>query len=130
VWRWQRTVADFIRYYTETDMRLLAELDELHGTPCGAAAKKLCERMFRIHGDHRYEGLSHISVSHLYDLRRANGYQRQRRQFEKTRPSALKPCGSTLARSARPRAICAWIRFTKGIWMASRACITSMPSMR
>jgi transposase InsO family protein len=55
--------------------------------PVGAAAKKLCERMFRIHGDHRYEGLSHISVSHLYNLRRANGYQRQRRHFEKTCPS-------------------------------------------
>ena len=83
--RRQRTVAGFVRYYTETDMHLLAELDELHGTPCGAAAKKLCERMFRIHGDHRYEGLSHISVSHLYNLRKANGYQRQRRQFDTTR---------------------------------------------
>lgn len=85
--RRQRTVAGFVRYYTETDMRLLAELDELHGTPCGAAAKKLCERMVRVHGDARYEALSHISVSHLYNLRKANGYQRQRRQFEKTRPS-------------------------------------------
>ena len=83
--RRQRTVAGFVRYYTEAGARLLAELDELHGTPCGAAAKKLCERMFRIHGDHRYEGLSHISVSHLYNLRKANGYQRQRRQFDTTR---------------------------------------------
>jgi transposase InsO family protein len=49
------------------------------------AAKKLCERMFRIHGDHRDEALSHISVSHLYNLRKAYGYQRQRRQFETTR---------------------------------------------
>jgi len=85
--RRQRTVAGFVRYYSEADARLLAELDELHGTPCGAAAKKLCERMFRIHGDHRYAALSHISVSHLYNLRKAHGYQRQRRHFEKTRPS-------------------------------------------
>jgi hypothetical protein len=41
--------------------------------------------MFRIHGDHRYEALSHISVSHLYNLRKAYGYQRQRRQFDTTR---------------------------------------------
>jgi transposase InsO family protein len=83
--RRQRTVAGFVRYYSDADARLLAELDALHGTPCGAAAKKLCERMFRIHGDHRYEALSHISVSHLYNLRKAYGYQRQRRQFDTTR---------------------------------------------
>jgi transposase len=84
--RRQRTVAGFTRYYTDADARLLAKLDELHGTPCGAAAKKLCERMYRIHGDERFETLSHISVSHLYNLRKANGYRRQRRQFDKTRP--------------------------------------------
>ena len=85
--RRQRTVAGFTRYYTDTDIRLLAELDELHGTPCGAAAKKLSERMYHVHGDSRFEALSHISVSHLYNLRKANGYQRQRRQFDKTRPT-------------------------------------------
>jgi transposase InsO family protein len=85
--RRQRTVAGFQRYYTPADAQLLAELDELHGTPCGAAAKKLCERMYRVHGDGRYEALSHISVSHLYNLRKANGYRRQRRHFEKTRPT-------------------------------------------
>jgi len=85
--RRQRTVAGFQRYYTSEDARLLAELDELHGTPCGAAAKKLCERMYRVYGDARFESLSHISISHLYNLRRATGYRRQRRHFEKTRPT-------------------------------------------
>jgi len=83
--RRQRTVAGFSRYYTSADARLLAELDSLHSQPCGAAAKKLCERMYRVHGDERYEALSHISVSHLYNLRKATGYQRQRRHFDKTR---------------------------------------------
>ena len=55
--RRQRTVAGFARYYTSEDVRLLAELDELHNTPCGAASKKLCERMYRVHGDSRYETL-------------------------------------------------------------------------
>lgn len=76
--RRQRTVAGFVRYYSDEDARLLAELDELHGTPCGAAAKKLCERMYRVHGDCRYEALSHISVSHLYNLRKAGGYRGRR----------------------------------------------------
>ena len=60
--RRQRTVTGFQRYYTTQDALLLAELDELHGTPCGAAAKKLCERVYRVHGDARFEQLSHISV--------------------------------------------------------------------
>jgi len=87
VQRRQRTVAGFQCYYTRQDALLLAELDELHGTPCGAAAKKRCERMYHIHGDARFEQLSHISVSHLYNLRHSTGYQRQRRQFDKTRPT-------------------------------------------
>ena len=85
--RRQRTVAGFVRYYSDEDARLLAELDELHATPCGAAAKKLCERMYRVYGDERFEVLSHISVSHLYNLRKATGYRRRRRHFEKTRPA-------------------------------------------
>ena len=76
--RRQRTAAGFVRYYSEADARLLAELDELHGTPCGAAAKKLCERMYLVHGDSRFEALSHISVSHLYNLRKASSYRRRR----------------------------------------------------
>lgn len=96
--RRQRTVAGFVRYYTEEDSRLLAELDELHGTPCGAAAKKLCERMYWIHGDERYEGLSHISVSHLYNLRKSAGYCRRRRHFEKTRPTR-----SQIAQRRKPK---------------------------
>ena len=67
-----------MRYYTDADAWLLAELDELHGTPCGPAAKKLCERMYRVYGDGCFEALSHISVSHLYNLRKANAYRRQR----------------------------------------------------
>ncbi|MCU7921044.1 MAG: hypothetical protein KZQ95_22195, partial [Candidatus Thiodiazotropha sp. (ex Epidulcina cf. delphinae)] len=85
--RRQRTVAGFQRYYTPQDTRLLAELDELHGAPCGAAAKKLYERMYQVHGDARFEALSHISVSQLYNLRHSSGYQRQRRHFDKTRPT-------------------------------------------
>ncbi|MCU7896619.1 MAG: integrase, partial [Candidatus Thiodiazotropha sp. (ex Lucinoma aequizonata)] len=67
--RHQRTVIGFQLYYATQDAQLLAELDELHGTPCGAAAKKFCKRMYRVHGDARFEHLSHISVSHLYNLR-------------------------------------------------------------
>ncbi|MGH8613862.1 MAG: hypothetical protein ACREYF_18035 [Gammaproteobacteria bacterium] len=39
--------------------------------------------------DTRYERLATISVSHLYNLRRAAGYQKLRQHWTKTRPTAL-----------------------------------------
>lgn len=82
--RQQRTVSGFERFYRTEDAVLLAKTDKLHGTLSGAATKKICERMLLIYGDHRYERLAKISVAHLYNLRQSTGYQRQRRQFDKT----------------------------------------------
>lgn len=82
--RKQRTANGFSRRYTDTDIRLLAEMDELHETPCGAVVKKLCARALA-QGDRRYERLALISASHIYNLRRSKPYQQRRRCFEKTR---------------------------------------------
>ncbi len=73
--------------YNARDIRLLADLDELHETPCGHAVKKLAERACTVHGESQYENLATISVSHLYNLRASVDYQRQRRHFEKTHPT-------------------------------------------
>lgn len=70
--------------YSAADVALLAETDTLHGQLCGATTKKICEQMYKVHGDRRYERLAAISVSHLYNLRHSLGYQRQRRHFDKT----------------------------------------------
>jgi len=64
--------------YTLADSQALAELDALHGNLSGPATRKLAERAFRLFGDLRYERLAGISVAHLYNLRRAEGYQRAR----------------------------------------------------
>ncbi|MCP3665445.1 MAG: transposase family protein, partial [Gammaproteobacteria bacterium] len=84
--RQQRTVADFERFYRTADAVLLAETDKLHGTLSGGATRKICERMLLLYDDARYERLAKISVSHLYNLRHSNDYQRQRCQFDKTHP--------------------------------------------
>lgn len=68
---------------------LLAQTDEAHQTLSGPASKKLFERAYRIYKDPTYERLSTISVSHLYNLRKSQIYQRQRRHFTKTQPSAV-----------------------------------------
>jgi len=74
--------------YTDVDRRLLAKLDELHGTLSGPATKKLCERAWLLFNLSAYQRLAGISVSHLYNLRRSTAYQKNRRQFDKTRPRA------------------------------------------
>lgn len=68
----------FAYRYTAADQQALAELDALHGTLSGPATRKLAERAFHRFGDARYERLASISVAHLYNLRRATGYQRAR----------------------------------------------------
>jgi transposase InsO family protein len=88
--RHQRTVDGFKRKYTEKDIRLLAEMDERHDTPCGQAVKKLCERAYAIYDQTDYASLAMISVSHLYNLRKSKAYIRQRRHFEKTRSKPSK----------------------------------------
>lgn len=88
----------FARKYTDADRRLLAELDELHSTLSGPAAKKLCERAWRLFDLPDYQRLAGISVSHLYNLRRSRTYQRARRQFDKTRP-----CTSPIGERRKPQ---------------------------
>lgn len=78
----------FIRRYTDADIRLLAQTDELHGTLSGHATKKLCERACRIFGEREYRRLADISVAHLYNLRHCRAYRSERIHFTKTCPRA------------------------------------------
>lgn len=74
----------FSRRYSNEDVRLLALMDERHGTACGQAIKKLCERADQLFGESEYRNLSQISVSHLYNLRASLGYKKHRQVFTKT----------------------------------------------
>ena len=79
----------FARRYTTEDIRLLAEMDVLHGTLSGTTTRKLCERAFKVHGDVRFERLAGISNGHLYNLRQHKTYQSKRGSFDKTRPTKV-----------------------------------------
>ncbi len=76
----------FPRRYTRADIRLLAEVDALHGTLSGPATRKLCERAYRLFGDTRFERLAAISNGHLYNLRQSKTYQQRRGPVHKTQP--------------------------------------------
>ena len=79
----------FARRYTTEDIRLLAEMDALHGTLSGTTTRKLCERALKVHGDARFERLAGISNGHLYNLRQHKTYQSKRGSFDKTRPTKV-----------------------------------------
>lgn len=68
----------FARRYGLADQQALAELDAVHGQLSGPATRKLAERACYLFADARYQRLAEISVAHLYNLRRAAGYQRAR----------------------------------------------------
>ena len=55
--------------------------------PSGPAIKKFCERACQLFGEAEYQRLATISIGHLYNLRKSQGYRRQRRSVEKTRPT-------------------------------------------
>ena len=84
--RRQCTAKGFTTKYTREDIRLLAQLDELHGTLRGPATKKLCERAWQVFKQAEYQRLAGISVSHLYNLRQSTRYARQRGTVNKTHP--------------------------------------------
>jgi len=89
----------FKTHYTGQDAALLADVDSWHGTLSGPATKKLCERQFTLFRDARFERLSAISVSHLYNLRRTQSYRRKRGVVTKTK-SVQVPIGER--RAPRP----------------------------
>lgn len=93
--------------YSKKDVQLLAKMDELHDTPCGQAVKKLMERAYQIYDETKYQNLSNISVSHLYNLRGSNGYKKQRRTFEKTKS---KKCDIGVRKKPRPNGEPGYIR--------------------
>ena len=79
----------FKRTYSAADIALLAELDSLHDTLSGPATRVLARRAYERFGDGRYARLATISVSHLYNLRARESYQKQRMVWQKTRASAV-----------------------------------------
>jgi hypothetical protein len=76
----------FVRKYTPADVELLVEMDKAHENVCGPAIAHLLQRAYRRYDDVRYERLAQLSVSHLYNLRKSAGYQKQRMSFTATRP--------------------------------------------
>ncbi|MDD5636112.1 MAG: hypothetical protein PHE81_05970, partial [Atribacterota bacterium] len=66
----------FEKKYTPRDIQLLAQTAQVHDSPNGASLKKTLERMAREYGKEEYLNISHISVSHIYNLKKKVSYLR------------------------------------------------------
>lgn len=73
--RYGRPAVPFARKYTSADIELLVEMDRANENVCGPAIVHLLQRALCVYGDQRYERLSKLSVSHLYNLRKSGGYR-------------------------------------------------------
>ena len=105
--RYARPAMPFARKYTSADIELLVQMDRANEDVCGPAIVHLLRRAFCVYGDRRYERLSKLSVSHLYNLRKSAGYQAQRVHLTKTR-AVCNPIG--VRKAPRPNGRAGWVR--------------------
>jgi len=75
--------------YTMIDHELLAETDNLHWRLSGPATKRILERQYEVYKDKRFERLSGISSSHIYNLRKSRTYQLRAQTIAKTKSVSI-----------------------------------------
>ena len=79
----------FPRRYTRADVELLATVDEAHETLSGPATRRILQRAYEQYDKPEYQRLATISVAHLYNLRQQPRYRERRRNYVKTKPTAV-----------------------------------------
>lgn len=84
-----RTQPTFPRIYTLEDIALLVAVDAAEQRRTGGAVKKTFGDMYTVYGDVRFERLSRISVSHLYNLRGTRQYASASLTYTKTNPTSV-----------------------------------------
>lgn len=85
--RYVKPVQAYAQRFTDEDIVALAQVDRAFGTLSGAATTHVLWRQWHEYGDARFQRLSTISVSHLYNLRKSARYERERVQRSKTTTS-------------------------------------------
>ena len=82
----ERTQNTFQKIYTGKDIELLAEVSNITLNQNGRALKEMLKSMYDDFIDLRFERLSQISVSHLYNLKKKNLYKNKSLFYTKTNP--------------------------------------------
>lgn len=82
----ERTQNIFTKFYEGNDIELLAEVSNVTLNQNGYALREMCKSMYLDFNDLRFEKLSKISVSHLYNLKKTNTYEHKSLFYTKTNP--------------------------------------------
>jgi len=82
----KRNNTSFRKIYTNDDIALLADFDEISKDRTGNALRKHFNRMFYKYGDDRFIRLKNISHGHIYNLRDTNVYKFHHKRFKHTNP--------------------------------------------
>ena len=85
----KRTQPIFPRVFTVEDIALVAEVDNAEERRTGGALRKTFADMFHVYKDKRFERLSKISVSHVYNLRGTRVYQSRSLTYTKTQATQV-----------------------------------------
>jgi hypothetical protein len=83
----ERTQNTFQKFYGGQDIELLAEVSNVTLNQNGRALKAMCKSMYLDFSDLRFEKLSRISVSHLYNLKKTTLYENKSLFYTKTNPT-------------------------------------------
>ena len=75
---------NFPRRYTAADIATLAEVDAAHEDLSGPAVRHLCRRGWEVFADQRFQRLTAISASHIYNLRNSRSYRKIRVSVQHT----------------------------------------------
>ena len=82
----ERTQNYFQTFYEPADIGLLAEVSNITLNQNGRALKEMFKGMYKDFNDMRFEKLSKISVSHIYNLKKTYTYETKSLYYTKTNP--------------------------------------------
>lgn len=85
----ERTQNKFEKFYDVSDTCLIAESVNVLNNPNGFALRKYFEDMYKIYEDNKFEKLSKISVSHIYNLKKTRVFKSRVSLYEKTKPTTV-----------------------------------------
>ncbi len=75
--------------YTEADVRLLAYVDQMHGSLSGPATQRILLREYHEFGQALFERLASISVAQIYRFRATPAYRQHNTTYQPTRPTPI-----------------------------------------
>jgi transposase InsO family protein len=79
----------FTARYTEADVRLLAYVDQAHGTLSGPATRRILQREYGEYHIEAYQRLAAISSAQIYRFRKTGEYRKHHTSYQPTRPTQI-----------------------------------------